>query len=65
MWRTIFLMWQFRLAYFLGTPAETLAASYYPDYELKSGVRVQDVSSENLSDIDTGDALCKVQKEDG
>ena len=64
-WRTIFLMWQFRLAYFLGIPAETLAASYYPGYELKSDIRVREVSFENCPDINTGDALCKVQKEDG
>lgn len=29
-WKTIVLMWRFRLAYFMGTPAEQLAAIYYP-----------------------------------
>ncbi len=29
-WKTIGQMWRFRLAYFMGTPAEQLAAIYYP-----------------------------------
>jgi rSAM/selenodomain-associated transferase 2 len=28
-WRTVFAMWQFRLKYYLGTPAEVLAQRYY------------------------------------
>lgn len=28
-WRTIFLMWKLRLAYFMGTPAERLHRDYY------------------------------------
>lgn len=30
-WRTIFLMWRFRLFYFLGRSPESLAAEYYPE----------------------------------
>lgn len=33
--RTVLLMWQLRLRFFIGTPASTLARSYYPDENTK------------------------------
>lgn len=45
-WKTILLMWRFRLAYFMGTPAEQLAASYYPCIKLVSDLKVEQLHPE-------------------
>lgn len=34
-WKTILLMWKLRLAYFTGTPANTLVYQYYPNFRIK------------------------------
>lgn len=56
-WKTMVLMWRFRLAYFMGTPAEQLAAIYYPNIKPVTDPKVDQLHPKTATASDKKESI--------
>lgn len=57
-WKTIVLMWRFRLAYSMGTPSEKLASIYYPNIKPVTDQKVEQLHPKSDRCSDSKKSTC-------